>query len=150
MNYRDCHCLLFTTMVLLLSACSSQDVKDKINQAGDVTGQTIGEFAEGINSGVDKAFELQVEPAPTLIASGVSIGKVSLCDSSGISNVLTVYLIFDKDFNGDITARVFDNKQAEMGRAKVPVNAKKSEAGFYDFRFDPRTRIDADSKVQLN
>ena len=140
---------VFFLLALLVSACSSGDVKEKINQAGDVAGQTVGEFASGISSGVERAFEVKMELSAPLQAAGISLGKVSLNDSSGHDNILTVYMIFSADFNGMITTKAFDKKGAEMGRVKVPVGKKKEEAGFVEFRFDPRTNIDTDSKIIL-
>lgn len=134
---------------LLLTACSSGDVKEKINQAGDVAGQTVGEFASGISSGVEKAFEVKIGLNQMLINEGVSIGKVSLNDSGGNDNVLTVYMMFSRDFDRNITAKAFDSKGAEMGRVRAPVRFKTDEAGFVEFRFDPRTNIDSDSKIIL-
>ena len=77
------------------------------------------------------------------------IREMRFIDSSGHDNILTVYMIFNTDFNGMITAKAFDKKGAEMGRVKVPVDKKKEEAGFVEFRFDPRTNIDTDSKIIL-
>lgn len=140
-------CILFLLSFQL--ACSPIDVKEKINKAGDVAGQTVGEFASGISTGVEKAFEVNVELSEAIKKAGITIGKVTLEDSSGTDNVLTVYMIFDRDFKGSVTAKAFDSKGVEMGRVKTNIQAKKEDAAFCEFRFDKRTNIDTDSKVIL-
>ena len=52
--------LLFA-IAFSLFACNSSTIKEKINQAGDVAGQTAGEFIEGASKGVQKAFDVKVE-----------------------------------------------------------------------------------------
>lgn len=136
-------------VLLVLASCSGGTVKEKLNQAGDVAGQTVGEIASGVASGVKKALELKVELSEGLKQKGLRMGRVELNDSSGADNVLAVYLIFDRDFKGAITARVFDSHDAEMGRARVEAEALKDEAKFIEFRFDPRTNIDNDSRISL-
>jgi len=141
--------VLIPLLLLTFGSCSTGDVKEKLNKAGDVAGQTVGEFASGVSSGVEKAFEVNLTLNPSLAAKGVSLGKVTLRDSAGKDNVLTVYMIFSQEFNSGITAKVFDANNAEMGRVKVQVEAGKDEAKFIEFIFDSRTNIDTDCKVML-
>ncbi|MBK6837206.1 MAG: hypothetical protein IPG90_02110 [Bacteroidetes bacterium] len=135
---------------LLLFSCSSESVKEKINKAGDVTGQAIGEFTEGVSSGVEKAFDTKVLIADGLKAQGIECGKTTVSsDSSAADNLLTVYVIFNQDFSGEITAKAFDKVNNEMGRIKLAVNAKKDESRYLEFHFDPHTNIDHDSKLTI-
>ncbi|MBL7923414.1 MAG: hypothetical protein JNL88_04360 [Bacteroidia bacterium] len=136
-------------LLFFVVACSGEAVKEKINQAGDVAGQTVGEFASGVKGGVEKAFEINITLSDGLKQQGLSLGKVSLKDSSGNDHVLTVYTIFGKAFNGAVTAKAFDHKDSEMGRVKLEISALKDEARFLEFRFDPRTNIDTDSRIVL-
>ena len=125
---------------LLLFSCSSESVKEKINKAGDVTGQAIGEFTEGVSSGVEKAFDTKVLIADGLKAQGIECGKTTVSsDSSAADNLLT----------GEITAKAFDKVNNEMGRIKLAVNAKKDESRYLEFHFDPHTNIDHDSKLTI-
>ncbi|MBP7437096.1 MAG: hypothetical protein KBA16_05190, partial [Bacteroidia bacterium] len=85
----------------------------------------------------------------SLKSKGIELGKSTVSsDSLGTDNLLSQYVIFNQDFSGTLTARVFDSSDKEMGRAAVEVVAKQKEARFIDFRFDPRTNID--SKCRLN
>jgi hypothetical protein len=135
---------------LLLTSCFSCDVKDKVNKAGDATGKVLGEFASGISNGVEEALVVKVVLSNELQKKGLQLGKTTVTSDSGANdNVLTVYIIFNQDFSGELTAKAFDNEKTEMGRAKLNVSGKKDDAVFFDFHFDTRTNIDNDSKLTI-
>lgn len=135
---------------ILMFACTSKSVKENINKAGDVTGQAIGEFTEGVSSGVEKAFDTKVVISDSLKTKGIDCGKTTVTsDSNATDNVLTLYVIFNQDFTGDITAKAFDKQNNEMGRVKLSVQGKKDESKFLEFHFDPHTNIDHDSKLTI-
>ena len=135
---------------LVLSSCNSSTIKEKINQAGDVAGQTAGEFIEGASKGVQKAFDVKVELSESLKSKGIELGKSTVSsDSLGTDNLLSQYVIFNQDFSGTLTARVFDSNEKEMGRSAVDVTGKRNEARYLDFRFDPRTNIDSKCRLAV-
>lgn len=135
---------------ILMFACTSKSVKENINKAGDVTGQAIGEFTEGVSSGVEKAFDTKVVISDSLKTKGIDCGKTTVTsDTNATDNVLTLYVIFSQDFTGDITAKAFDKQNNEMGRVKLSVQGKKDESKFLEFHFDPHTNIDHDSKLTI-
>jgi hypothetical protein len=136
--------------VIFFAACSSESIKEKINKAGDVAGQTAGEFIEGASKGVQKAFDVKVTLPEGLKEKGVEFGKTQVTsDSAGTDNVLVVYVIFNKDFDGKLTAKVFDEQSLEMGRSTVTVTGKKDETKFIEFHFDKRTNIDSKNKLTV-
>jgi hypothetical protein len=142
--------LLFCLSSVLLFACSSTDIKENINKAGDVAGQTAGEFIEGASKGVQKAFDVKLELPEQLKAQGLEFGKASVTsDSLGTDNLLLLYVIFNKDFEGTLTAKVFDEQALEMGRTTIQVSGKKEEARFIEFHFDKRTNIDSKNKLTI-
>lgn len=142
--------VLLAVTVSLMTACSSCSTKDKINKVGDVTGQAMGEFAAGMAHGVEKAIEIKVDLPANLTNQGIKLGKTTVsCDSVGKDNLLVVYMIFDKDFSGSLTAKAVDNKGLEMGRTTASVTAKKNEAKYVEFHFDKWTNIDSDSKLTI-
>lgn len=61
--------------------------------------------------------------------------------------MLSIYMMFDKDFSNVVTVRVTDAKGLEIGRCCDTIAAKNGDVGYYDFRFDRRTNIDSDSKI---
>lgn len=143
--------IIYTSIISLgLAACSGSDIKEKINKAGDVAGQTAGEFIEGASKGVQKAFDVKVEMQDELKNKGLEFGKTTVTsDSIGEDNLLLVYVIFHQDFKDTLTAKVFDEQSLEMGRSKVIINTKKDDAQFLEFHFDRRTNIDSKNKITI-
>jgi hypothetical protein len=130
-----------------LSSCSSC-VKEKANKAGNAAGEIAGEFVEGAVQGATDAFDVKVNLPKNLQEKGIRFGKSTVSnDSSGTDNLLTVYVIFEKDFEGTLTAKVFDGKGLEMGRSTQSVKGKTNETQFVEFHFDQRTNIDSNCKV---
>lgn len=144
--------ILFVAMsaLLFLTACSSSSIKEKINKAGTVSGEAAGEFLEGASKGVEKAFDIKVSYPQNLSDKGLAFGKTTVTsDTIGQDNLLLLYVIFNQDFNGKLTAKVFDKDSLEMGRAAVVVSGKKDEAKFVEFHFDKRTNIDSKNIVTI-
>lgn len=142
----------FYTIIIATSlvACSGSDIKENIHKAGDVAGQTAGEFIEGAKTGVEKAFDVKVELNANLKNKGIEFGKTTVSsDTLGEDNLLIVYTIFHSDYNDTIMAKVFDENTQEMGRATAIVSAKKDEAKFIEFHFDKRTNIDSEHKITI-
>lgn len=138
------------SLFILFTSCSSSSVKEKIQQVGDVAGQTAGELAKGIGNGVSKSFEAKIEVSETLQKKGISLGKISVSsDTVGTDNLLSVYVIFSEDYAGTLISKAFDEKSLEMGRATLSVEGKKGEAKYIDFHFDKRTNIDNNSKLTI-
>jgi hypothetical protein len=136
--------LIIPILTLLIFSCSTDTIKDGINKAGNVAGQTAGEFIEGASKGVEKAFDVKVALSEDLKKKGLELGKTYITsDSLATDNLLMVYVIFNSDFSDTLKAKVFDEKNLEMGRATTIVSAKKNEARFVDFHFDKRTNIDS-------
>ncbi len=141
---------LIAITTIMLSACSSNSIKEKINKVGDVAGQTAGEFIEGASKGVQKAFDIKTVLPDGLKEKGVEFGKATVSsDSLGTDNLLVLYVIFNKDFKGKLTAKVFDDQSQEMGRSIVALTGKKDESKFIEFHFDKRTNIDSKNKLTL-
>lgn len=137
-------------MMLLAGACSTSSVKEKINKAGDVAGQAAGEFIEGASKGVAKAFDVNVSLPGNLSGKGLQFGKATVSnDTVGTDNLLTQYVILNQDFEGKLTAKVFDEQGLEMGRATAYITGKKDETRFVDFHFDKRTNIDSKNKITI-
>lgn len=137
-------------LAVLATACSTESIKEKINKAGDMAGQTAGEFIESASKGVQKAFDMEVQAAEALRGKGLAFGKASIVsDSVGTDNLLLLYVIYNADFEGRLTAKVFDEQELEMGRARATVRGKKGEAAFVEFHFDKRTNVDSKNTITL-
>ncbi|MDR1679090.1 MAG: hypothetical protein LBR81_04860 [Prevotellaceae bacterium] len=143
--------ILLSLAVLVFASCSKDKINENINKTGDVAGQVVGEFASGVGSGVEKAITPKITLSDALQKQNISLGKSIIGnDSSGkVDNVLSQYFIFNTDYKGVFTAKVFNNKGLEMGRSKATVKAKKDDAFYIDFVFDKRTDIDNDSRITI-
>lgn len=138
-------------LVIGFSSCSSDSIKEKINKAGDVAGQTAGEFIEGASKGVKKAFDVKVKLSDSLVTQGIALGKCSISsDSIGDDNMLLAYIIFNKDFKGILTAKVLDENGLEMGRSKAVVSSTAGNAGFVEFHFDKNTHVGSKNVLELD
>ena len=140
---------IIAAAILLVPAFSSCHFspKETIHDTGDKVGQSVGEFVHGVSGGVGKAFTLKLDLSDDLKSSGLSTGKIIMHDTLNKTNMVSIYFIFGKNFDDDITVKVFDNKGLEMGRSKVALRGKKGDARFYDFKFDQRTDIESDCKL---
>lgn len=138
----------------LLLSCNTETVKEKAKNTINNTGKSLGrgttEFFKGVKEGVDKTLQCNLEVASTLKEQGIGAGKFHISQSKGASdNVLSVYMIFEKDFNRKVSVKVFDKKGLEYGRTSTMVEGKSGEAYNIDFVFDPRTEIEAKSRFVL-
>lgn len=143
--------LLIVPVALLAFSCTraKENAKAIINKSGEVVGQSASEFVEGVSEGVEKTLERELELSQKLKDAGIETGKVIIADDKQghSNNVLTVYVIFNKDFKGKIMAKAEDKTGKEAGRSTVEIKAKSGEAKYLDFTFDPRTHIDVKSKI---
>jgi 3-hydroxyacyl-CoA dehydrogenase len=139
--------LTIAIISILASACHSakQKANEVINKAGETVGQSTSEFVKGVGKGIGEAFNNDVDVF-ALKADGLTTGKIVFADSAGHDNVLSVYLIFNKDLDKEILVRVVDRTGLEYGRAGRQVTGKKGDAGFFDFYFNSRTSFESKSK----
>ena len=141
---------IFVLIAFALQACTSNSIKEKINKAGDIAGEATGEFIEGASKGVERAFDVDIQLNQNLLSKGIQFGKATVTnDSIGVDNLLVIYVIFNQDFKGTMTAKAFDNKSLEMGRATIEVVGKKDETKYVEFHFDKRTNIDSKNKLTV-
>lgn len=131
-------------------AISCEQVKEKtretINKSGEIVGETSTEFLHGVKKGVDNTLNCKLEINQNLKDAGIETGKFSInSKESSNNNLLTVYLIFNKNFNREITVKATDKTGVEIGRTKLKINEKSGYAGYYDFVFDTRTDIESKS-----
>lgn len=142
--------ILGVLVLTALVSCRPSSVKEKINKAGDVAGQTAGEFLEGVSKGVQKAFDVNIDLPENLKAKGIEFGKSTISsDTVGSDNLLNLYVIFNKDFKGEFTAKVLDDNSKEMGRTRTEISGKNGEAKFFMFHFDEKTNIDSKNKIVI-
>lgn len=144
---------LIFAIITLLFACNriKEKAKDGINASGELVGKAAAEFTEGVTEGIERTLDCSINVSTDLNQKGISTGKFQISNDSlgGYNNMLSVYLIFDKNFNNDITVKITDKKGVEIGRTQRNITAKKGEAKYYDFRFDKRSQIEVKSDIVL-
>ena len=52
---------------------------------------------------------------------------------------MSLYIIFNKDFNGKVILKALDENNLEVGRSVVSVNGKTNKASYINFPFDDKT-----------
>ena len=147
-----------TTVILLLliGACISctrvkNTAKEVLNKSGEAVGSSSSEFIEGITEGVQRTIDCEIILSDKLKEKGIETGKFSVHNDSigNANNVLALYLIFNKDFEGEIMAKALDKKGLEFGRCKLKLEGTEGDAKFVDFVFDKRTNIEVKSKIYI-
>lgn len=146
---------LLTFLILTLALLCCDTVKEKakttINQSGEAVGKSATEFFEGVSEGVDKTLQCEITLSDTLKNKGLRTGKYSISSDTtgGQNNLLTLYIIFEKDFSKTISVKAFDKSGLEIGRTRMLVDGKFGDAKYYDFAFDKRTNIEVKSKITI-
>jgi hypothetical protein len=137
---------------VLFASCNwfKEKTKQTVNKTGEVVAQTGSEFVDGVSKGVEKSFKNDILISDDLKQKGLSVGKVIINSSdTSTDNILTAYLIFDKDLNQSLVAKIYTDENKEYGRAFKEIKSKKGEAKYFDFVFDKRTNIDGRGKIIL-
>ncbi len=140
--------IIFLGLGLLSCNWAKDKAKGAVNKTGEVVAKTGSEFAQGLSNGVDKSFSNEVVVSGALKAAGLRTGKITYHGTdSTTDNIVTAYLIFDKDLDQHITIKVLNAEGVEYGRTTQPVKGGKGEANYWDFVFDRRTNIDGKGKL---
>ncbi|MBS1915947.1 MAG: hypothetical protein JST87_06690 [Bacteroidetes bacterium] len=140
-------------LLLIFVSCNwaKQKTKETVNKTGEVVGKAGSEFANGVSKGIEKTFQNEVVIPDDLKNKGFKTGKIIIRSSdSTTDNILSAYLIFDNDFEQDITIKVFSQEGQEYGRATQHIKGQKGEAKYVDFIFDKRTDIDGKGKLAFD
>ena len=139
-------------IILAVSSLSCNWAKEKtksaVNKTGEIVAKTGSEFAQGVSKGVEKTFQNEVVLSDALRKQGIRTGKIIIHGSDTTTdNILTAYLIFEKDFDKNITIKVISEAGEEYGRITQNIKGQKDEAKYIDFVFDERTNIDSKGKL---
>lgn len=140
------------TTIATVSSCSraKEKARQSVNYAGAVVGKGSSEFAEGFSEGISQSFDCSLELSRLLQEKGIKGGKIKITTGhSDAENVVSIYLIFDKDYKGQVSAKIFDSKNQEYGRTTANVACPAGTAHYIDFVFDHRTAIERKSRILL-
>jgi len=138
----------------LITTASCNWAKDKGKEAANKTGEAVAktgsEIVDGVVKGIEETFSNEIILSDELKSNGLKTGKITVTSTdSATDNVISAYLIFEKDFNQQISIKVFDDHGLEYGRTSQLVSAKAGVAKYVDFIFDKRTNIDGKGKFSF-
>ena len=144
--------ILFIMLIVSLFSCdwAKRKTKETVNKSGEIVAKTGSEFVDGISKGIEKTFQNDIEISSKLKTDGLETGKIIISSTAGATdNVLSIYFIFNQDFERKITVKVFDENGLEYGRKSEMIMGKADEAKYIDFTFDQRTNINGKGKLTL-
>lgn len=140
--------LIVFTMTFVSCNWAKRKTKETVNKTGEMVAKTGSEFVDGVAKGVEKTFQNQVVISEQLKRQGLQTGKIIISSTdSSTDNVLTTYLIFNDNFDQNVTIKVLNEQDQEYGRATQNLKGQKGEAKYIDFVFDKRTNIDGKGKL---
>lgn len=139
--------------VYVLTGCNGLNDKTKktLNEGGEAVGKTATEFIEGVSKGVESTLDCEIVISENLQNKGIKTGNYEIVNDpeGGKDNLLTLYLIYDKDIKTKITAKAFNKNGLEIGRSAIDIEGKSGEADYVDFKFNKRTEIGVRSKIVI-
>lgn len=142
--------ILLTIFTLTSCHWAKNKAKHAVNKTGEIVAKTGSEFGNGIYKGVKKTFQNNIQLSDELKEEGLEFGEVTINSTDTTTdNVLTTYIIFNKDFNQNITFKLFDEDGKEYGRLTQKIAGKKGQAKYFDFTFDKRVNIGVKGKITV-
>jgi hypothetical protein len=130
--------------VMSLPSCNwaGEKAKTAIHKSGEAVASAGSEFADGVSNGVKKSFKNELRPSAALKTAGLSFGTFKISSANGgTDNVLSVYVIYEKDVNRSVRVRLVNTAGEEYGRMRQSLIGNADQAGYVDFSFDPKTTI---------
>lgn len=140
--------LKFLFVVFVFIACDQvkTGTKNAIDKTAETAGKVGTDIVSKVGDGVQKSLECKVQLSNNLQQAGVQSGKLYFEKGlEGNENVLSVYLIFQKDIAKILAVKALDESGVEYGRANLMVKAKKDSANYFDFRFNKKVRLESKS-----
>lgn len=135
--------------VLALSNCTSDQGNERLGEASEKVGTSAATVVKKVKSGIEKVSKINLEISEALKNKGLSNGKIDLGSQGGHHNKLSVYMIFDKNFNRTVSLKVKDSNGIEIGRTKKLIKGTAGDAQYIEFVFDKHTNIDRDHSILM-
>jgi hypothetical protein len=136
----------------ILSACNwaGETTKNALNKGGELAGSAATEVIEGVTTGVENSWSVDVQLSEALKGRGLKLGK-TMCesDANGRDNKLVVYFSTDAAFTDTLTAIAFDQSGSEMGRTQVVLALPVHGADFATLQFQAFTDLERKSRVEI-
>jgi len=142
---------LFLSLILPIISCNwiKDKSKETINKSGEIVSKSGSEFVNGISEGIEKSFQNKINISQKLQESGLKNGvvKINQNDSTFSNNILSIYFIFEKDLNQNVTLKLINSENLEYGRITENIEGKAGESKYIDFTFEPRIVIEDKGEI---
>jgi hypothetical protein len=138
--------------LVLLSGCqrAKRGAKDALNAGGELAGTAATEVIEGVATGVEETWKVDVRLSAGLLQQGLALGKTSVeSDASGRANTLVLYITTTDAVHDTLHVFAVDKDSLEMGRALLPIDAAPGSGNFYEVHFPDRTDLERKSVVRI-
>lgn len=144
--------LLFVAIIIVALGCGRvvDGTKDALNKGGELAGSAATEVIEGVTSGVENTWSLDVQLSDDLRSRGLAIGKTQVeADSAGMDNMLILYLSAERAFADTLQAIAVDEDGREMGRSALVLDLSAGSANYHTLKFQSRTDLERKSRVEI-
>lgn len=119
-------------------------------KGGEVIGETSATFVNALGNGVENANGINLKISKDLKNKGIEVGNFVVSRGvEGNDNKLSLYFAFDKDVNEKITIKVKNKENLEIGRVIDTLQAKKGEADYFKYQFQPETDIQEKNTIYV-
>lgn len=125
--------------------------KEALNKGGELAGTAATEVIEGVTTGVERTWKVDVQLSPELVQRGLILGRTQVLadETTGQDNRLVIYLSTEKGMSDTLSAIAFDKDGLEMGRTRLALSAPPHSGEHYELRFQDRTELGRKSKVVI-
>lgn len=144
--------ILLLCAILLLGGCdwAGKKTKQALNKGGELAGSAATEVIEGVTTGVERTWKVDVRLSSDLQDRGLILGKTQVMgDEQGRDNRLVVYLSTEQGLSDTLSAIAFDKDGLEMGRTQLVLEAAANTGDHYELQFQERTDLERKSRVEI-
>jgi hypothetical protein len=144
--------MLVAVLVLLLASCdwAGNKTKQALNKGGELAGTAATEVLEGVTTGVERTWKVDVQLSEDLVQRGMVLGKTQVVsDEQGNDNRLFLYLSTEIGLRDTLSAIAYDQEGLEMGRTRFVIDAAPNSGDHYELRFQERTDLERKARVLI-
>lgn len=141
--------LLWAGMALLCSCdWAGRKSKEALNKGGELAGTAATEVIEGVTTGVERTWKVDVELSSELLERGLILGTTQVeSDAQGRDNRLILYLSTERGLVDTLSAIAYDKDGLEMGRTRLALDAAPNSGDHYTLQFQERTDLARKTRV---
>jgi hypothetical protein len=144
--------ILLLTITFTVTSCdwAGRKGKEALNKGGELAGSAATEVIEGVTTGVERTWKVDVHLSDALQQQGLTLGRTQvMSDDHGRDNRLVVYLSTERGLRDTLSAIAYDKDGLEMGRTRLLLNAPANSGDHYELQFQERTDLARKSRVVI-